>query len=260
MATTEEAQRALKSTSRTFSIPIMGLPSPLHEAVMSAYLCLRAIDDIEDDASLPSGEKTTLLREISRKMQSGQPVAFPEDDRLPEVSRRIQEWLDLAPPEIRPRIADSISAMADRMAIWADRGWKVSTREDLDWYTFSVAGAVGLMLSDLWAWSTGTTTNRQQAVAYGRGLQATNILLNRTDDTARGVDFFPAGWTNNEMKAYAVDNLKVADLYTEALPEGAVRDFCRVPLTLAWASIAARDQGQTKLTREQVQQIVAAID
>jgi farnesyl-diphosphate farnesyltransferase len=42
--------------------------------------------------------------------------------------------------------------MADRMAFWADRNWLISNEEGLDTYTFAVAGAVGLILSEIWAW------------------------------------------------------------------------------------------------------------
>ena len=38
--------RVLKDTSRTFFIPIVRLPQRLQEAVGSAYLCMRAIDEI----------------------------------------------------------------------------------------------------------------------------------------------------------------------------------------------------------------------
>jgi len=36
----------LEETSRTFYIPIVKLPVGVQEAVASAYLCLRAIDEI----------------------------------------------------------------------------------------------------------------------------------------------------------------------------------------------------------------------
>jgi len=56
------------------------------------------------------------------------------------------------------RIWDATAAMADRMADWAVTNWKVDTEADLDRYTFGVAGAVGLLLSDLWAWYDGRRT------------------------------------------------------------------------------------------------------
>jgi len=37
--------------------------------------------------------------------------------------------------------------MADRMAFWALRNWKIDNKQDLDAYTFAVAGSVGLILS-----------------------------------------------------------------------------------------------------------------
>ena len=37
--------------------------------------------------------------------------------------------------------------MADRMANWALKNWKIDSKEDLDAYTFAVAGSVGLILS-----------------------------------------------------------------------------------------------------------------
>ena len=48
MAITQEALRVLEETSRTFFIPIESLPKGLKEAVASGYLCMRAVDEIED--------------------------------------------------------------------------------------------------------------------------------------------------------------------------------------------------------------------
>jgi hypothetical protein len=98
-------------------------------------------------------------------------------------------WTVLAPVEIAPRICETTAAMADRMADWVTTGWHVRTEADLDRYTFAVAGAVGLLFSDLWAWHDGTTTHRAHALAFGRGLQAVNVLRNRAEDVARGADF-----------------------------------------------------------------------
>lgn len=97
---------------------------------------------------------------------------------LPEVTTRLSEWIMYCPKEIRARVADSTSSMADRMAFWAERNWQVEDESDLDAYTFSVAGAVGLILCEIWEWFEGTKTDRDLAVGYGRGLQSVNILLN----------------------------------------------------------------------------------
>jgi farnesyl-diphosphate farnesyltransferase len=146
--------------------------------------------------------------------------------------------------------------MADRMAHWADTAWSIRAEADLDRYTFGVAGSVGLLLSDLWAWYDGTPTNRIEAVGFGRGLQAVNILRNHADDLARGVEFFPPGWGDEDMQGYARRNLALADAYTSALPLGPVREFCAIPLALAHATLASMANGHGKLSRGDVLQIV----
>jgi farnesyl-diphosphate farnesyltransferase len=85
--------------------------------------------------------------------------------------------------------------MAERMAFWADRNWLISNEKDLDTYTFAVAGAVGLILSEIWGWYENVHTDRSLAIAYGRGLQSVNILRNSAEDLTRGVSFYPPGWT-----------------------------------------------------------------
>ena len=263
-----DALTILKETSRTFYIPISQLPLGLQEAVTSAYLCLRAIDQIEDHPELDNLAKAKLLRSISLTLQAGvDGFAFDAfstpfstyKDSLEEVTLRIREWLLLAPPTIAPRIWDSTAAMADRMAYWADRNWKIYTEADLDRYTFGVASVVGLMLSDLWAWYDGTQTNRIQAIGFGRGLQAVNILRNHSEDLVRGVDFYPDGWSTEQMHRYARRNLKLADAYTQALPVGPALNFCRIPLTLAHGTLDALAHGKEKLSRSDVLALIEQV-
>lgn len=151
----KSAMKVLEETSRTFFIPIVGLPPVCQEAVASAYLALRAIDEIEDHPTLDVAVKARLLRKVSFHLQKIRPGMKVEEltfdwencaQELPEVSLRLAEWIFYAPESIRVRVADSTSSMADRMAFWAERNWLIESEADLDAYTFSVAGAVGLLL------------------------------------------------------------------------------------------------------------------
>ncbi|MBK1986574.1 phytoene/squalene synthase family protein [Sphaerospermopsis aphanizomenoides BCCUSP55] len=260
-----DALQILKETSRTFYIPISILPPGLQEAVASAYLCMRAIDEIEDHPQLDNATKSYLLRNISQTLQAGVD-GFPVDafsvgfsgheNSLAEVSLRIREWSILAPESIAPRIWDATAAMADRMAYWAEVNWKISTESDLDRYTFSVAGAVGLLLSDLWCWYDGTQTNRTQAIGFGRGLQAVNILRNNAEDLTRGVDFFPQGWNQDQLQEYARRNLSLGDAYTNSLPNGPALQFCQIPLALAHGTLDALANGKEKLSRSDVYALI----
>jgi len=176
MSAPRDALALLKETSRTFAIPIARLPGDgLRQAVTAAYLCMRAIDEVEDHPTLDICAKAATLRMLGRALQSSfdaaDIAAALETHRgiLPEVTLRLHEWTQLAPAPIAPRIWDAAAAMAERMALWVERGWTIDTVQDLDGYTFSVAGAVGLLLSDLWMWHGEVRTDRRYAVGFGCG-------------------------------------------------------------------------------------------
>lgn len=269
MALSNDAKNILKATSRTFYIPISRLPGGLQEAVGSAYLCMRAIDEIEDHPDLDSQRKATLLSQISQAMQAQtaneefvpdelESVFVSYGRSLPEVTRGLGEWARQAPGAIAPRIWDATATMADRMAHWALSGWRIQTKADLDRYTFSVAGAVGLLLCDLGAWFDGFQMNRIRAIQFGRGLQTVNILRNREEDLKRGIDYLPAGWNIGHMYQYARHNLVQAETYAETLPRRPFTYFIKIPLVLALATLDALERGEAKLSRATVLRLVRA--
>ncbi|MGH2347622.1 MAG: squalene/phytoene synthase family protein [Chloroflexota bacterium] len=257
-----DAITMLRDTSRTFFIPISRLPDGLYDAVMSGYLCLRAIDQVEDHPDLDHTAKAAVLRSISRTLQTNFDASSfaaalaPYEAALEEVTLRVGEWAVLAPPTIAPRIWEATATMADRMAGWAEDGWNIQTEADLDRYTFGVAGSVGLLLSDLWAWYDGTQTDRTLSIGFGRGLQTVNILRNRREDLGRGVDFFPGDWHETQMHAYTSRQLALAQAYVDALPAGPVLDFCIIPLALAQSTLTTLADGEEKLTRGAVLRII----
>ena len=264
--------RFLKDTSRTFFIPIARLPARLQETVACAYLCMRAIDEIEDHPGLDDTTKASMLHRLGPILQAHIGVSneqavlaelniffFPYRTILPEVTLRIGDWLSGAPGEIAPRVWDATIAMAERMGYWAGNHWQIQTEADLDGYTFSVAGAVGLLICDIWGWFDGTPIDRLCAIQFGRGLQAVNILRNRKEDTLRGVDFFPTGWTDRQMFTYARKNLDLARAGVVSMPKSSFKYFVDIPLHLAEATLNAIEIRVGKLTREQVKQIVGQI-
>jgi len=256
--------RLFKESSRTFAIPITNLPGRLGETISIAYLCMRALDEIEDHVSLENQAKVALLRKISEKLQaysfSGAVSKFhnlgkvlaPYRTILPEVTLRLEEWLVNAPIDIVPRLVDASASIADRMAFWADRNWLIQSELDLNGYTFSVAGAVGLLISDIWAWFDGSQLDRACAVNFGRGLQSVNILRNREEDLQRKVDFFPTGWSKKEMSAYARRHLELVKPGLKLMPAKAYEYLVKIPFLLAEATLDALETGQLKLTRQEV--------
>ncbi|MFD0713130.1 squalene/phytoene synthase family protein [Paenibacillus sp. GCM10027626] len=255
----------LQQTSRTFYIPISRLEAELKEAVTSGYLCMRAIDEIEDHEHLDDAIKIDLLRGIQHCLTLERPIEeteqflTPHKAVLPEVSFRLPEWAGLSPSGAEEIVLRYTAKMAGEMADWVEHKWAICTEADLDRYTYSVAGMVGEMLSELWLWFDGSTSDRQKAIAFGRGLQAVNILRNRKEDLERGVDFFPDGWEFKDMIKYTRRNLKEADAYIAELKKGPAVEFCKIPLALAKATVKLIAAGGNKLTRDAVLKIVGKI-
>ena len=257
-----EAMTMLKKTSRTFYIPISYLDIGIKEAVASAYLCMRAIDEIEDHNELTDELKVELLLGVYKAFKSQniieetQLLLSPYKSVLPAVTMKLDEWALLCPSSGAEIVYRYISKMAFHMADWVQSGWNIHTEEDLDRYTYSVAGMVGEMLAELWLWHDGTQSDSTKAIAFGRGLQAVNILRNRTEDLERGVDFFPDGWGFKEMQQYTIRNLQTADSYIADLKDGPALKFCKIPLALAHATVKLIAGGGSKLTRDTVLKIV----
>ncbi|HLR41278.1 MAG TPA: phytoene/squalene synthase family protein [Virgibacillus sp.] len=261
----KEAMHMLKLTSRTFYIPITLLGSTLKMTVGSAYLCMRAIDEIEDHETLDAEVKQHLLNSTSVLLKSDfdqeayQKLVQPYASLLPEVTLRLGDWIAVCPDDIVATIQESTSIMATGMAEWVDKNWYIKTKEDLDDYTYYVAGLVGVMLSDIWEWYDGTKTDSKLAIGYGRGLQAVNMLRNQQEDQERGVKFFPDGWDRQDMFAYAENNLALADEYMKAIKTRNIDLFCKIPLALAKKTLKALQCGREKISRNEVEAIVEQV-
>ncbi|HLQ72821.1 MAG TPA: squalene/phytoene synthase family protein [Bacillota bacterium] len=263
----KEAMKMLKETSRTFFIPISMLGKTLKKTVGSAYLCMRAIDEIEDHEELDLETKASLLRQTSDLLRKDSfdneqylQLIEPYEHQLPEVSVRLADWLDVCPTDIVSEVKESTATMAVGMADWTTKNWDIQTKEDLDDYTYYVAGLVGVMLSDIWKWHADIDTDKDLAIGYGRGLQAVNILRNEDEDLdERGVSFMPEGWTRDDMFAYAEDNLRAADEYMKDITNRRINLFCKIPLALAKKTLEAMQSGKEKMSRVEVEEVVDEI-
>jgi len=179
---------------------------------------------------------------------------------LPEVTLRLADWIRVCPDGIEFKVRESTAEMAGGMADWVKRDFLVETKADLDDYTYYVAGLVGVMLSDIWHWYDGTETSKEKAVGFGRGLQAVNILRNQDEDYAeRGVRFIPDGWTRADVFDYARTNLQLADDYIADIQTKNIALFCRIPLALAKRTLKAMEDGKEKMSRNEVEEVVAEI-
>ncbi|SOC19640.1 farnesyl-diphosphate farnesyltransferase [Ureibacillus xyleni] len=265
----KDAMRVLKATSRTFYIPITFLQKELKTAVATAYLMMRAIDEIEDNEhpAVTNELKHQVLTEVSKLLLEPTfdetkyaQILAPVKEYMPEVTLRLGDWIRLIPQEAVEIVKNSTSEMAEGMGKWSLANFQVHTKEDLDDYTYYVAGLVGVMLSQLWDQFAGVKTDRDLAIGYGRGLQLVNILRNQQEDMLeRGVSFVPDGWTRADLFAYAEENLEKADRYMEDINKRTILLFCRLPLALAHKTLKALKEGKEKMTREEVEKTVEEV-
>ncbi|WP_091495001.1 squalene/phytoene synthase family protein [Amphibacillus marinus] len=257
--------RVLKETSRTFYIPISLLKPTLKNTVASAYLCMRAIDEIEDHQVLPAHTKTTLLTAISELLtkpfdsNAYQRLIDPFKNELPEVTNRLDEWIAICPVEVVNKVKSSTATMASGMAKWVKKNWQIKSKDDLDDYTYYVAGLVGVMLSDIWKWYDDIETDRELAIAFGRGLQSVNILRNQDEDSERGVTFMPNGWGREDMFSYANENLDLAKSYLKTLSNRNISTFCKIPYKLAEKTLSVMEAGREKMNRDEVNAVITTV-
>lgn len=224
---------------------------------------MRAIDEIEDHPDLEPALKSKLLHNIGDVLQSAQynketfiKMFKPFENELPEVTLRLYDWISFCPDEIRVKVVESTAIMASGMGDWVDKDWQIQSEADLDQYTYTVAGLVGVMLTDIWKWYDGTEADKELGIGFGRGLQAVNILRNYKEDAERGVSFFPDSYSLDDMFDYAHKNLSRADEYVASIETETIVNFCQIPLSLAHGTLKALVDGREKMTRDEVNETV----
>ncbi len=273
-------KRSLLAVSRTFVRPIEMLPGKLEVAVTCGYLLCRIADTVEDAPNLNAAERDERFAAFLNALERGaSPETFSAQfDEVEGSAAEIELAQNLAavlrvfrtlPEDMRVKTTQWVCEMTRGMSLYgrrapgADGITALHTMEDLQRYCYFVAGTVGQMLTDLFiAEMTELDANRQrvlreQAEAFGLGLQLVNILKDVTDDRERSWSFVPRTLcaaenltlpqlTLPEHRERAHDvvapifdlaqsYLDRALVYTLAIPaeRTAVRLFCLLPLWMA---------------------------
>jgi farnesyl-diphosphate farnesyltransferase len=177
------------------------------------------------------------------------------------------------------------------MARWVERGPRVPEEGDLDDYMHEVAGRVGYLLTDLFAWHSATIRRRKSSLMplareFGLALQTVNIIRGLRDDRRRGWIFIPETFCAQvsvtreqvfqpEYRAQALQvldmlaqkaerHLRAAERYISALPawQHRIRLFCLFPLMFAARTLAISRKNhqvfddEAKMSRDEVRRIV----
>ena len=279
-----------------------------------AYLLCRIADTLEDEEHFSPDFKVEKLLQYSDLFPPSDEYRyrielFLEDMTFPEESdyasllmntRRVFDETVRLPGPMIAVIAHYVREMAVGMAGFQQRNASrpvafLKDQQELEQYCYYVAGTVGRMLTGLFAAGSRRITApiedelRKHSVAFGLGLQITNIVKDFFGDRERGWYYIPRSFfleagvdpirdslaqnpeafsaVQERIIAVALDYLDEALQYTLKMPRTLVRYriFCLWPLFMAVATLSKLHQAQSvldpraiKLSRPELKRIMAS--
>jgi len=209
----------LRGVSRSFYVSIRLLPAPLRRPIAVAYLLARATDTLADTAELPSSERRdkldTLAAAIDGRLGGRDGIASLVASFAPLQSDAAERdlivalpfclsWLEELERADRDDVRQVLRHITRGQALDIERfapggaAQALASAEQLDEYTYLVAGSVGEFWTDLcfrhlpdFA-ALPRREMRELGRAYGMGLQLVNILRDAGADLAAGRCYFPS--------------------------------------------------------------------
>jgi farnesyl-diphosphate farnesyltransferase len=207
----------LKRVSRSFYLSLAVLPPAVRPTIGLAYLLARAADTIADTRLIERRARITHLDAFRAAMTGSEPrrlaaIAAAVGSRSLPAERALLERLPdcfaalrALPPDDRDRVRTVIDTIVQgmtedlRLFPGEDEGKlaALETREDLDRYTYLVAGCVGEFWTDVHAahrprlrgWD--LPAMRQLGIRFGKALQLTNVLRDVPRDLRHGRCYLP---------------------------------------------------------------------
>ena len=209
----------LKGVSRSFYLTIRVLPGPVRGPIQLAYLLARAADTIADTGELPSKvrlEHLTRFRarlddrsaEPSAVFSSGAVSQSPREDAEAELLKALPglfDLLDQMSEDDRRNVQRTVDTLVRGMEFdlatfpGPESGGigALDTLDDLDRYTYLVAGCVGEFWTDVMIahdpavrkWDRERMVDL--GVRFGKALQMTNILRDVPKDLRAGRCYVP---------------------------------------------------------------------
>ena len=241
----------LKRVSRSFYLSLAVLPSAIRPVVGLAYLLARAADTVADTRLIDRPARIAHLLALRAELSDSDPrrlvaVAAAVDAQSPAAERDLLERLPeclaafrALPDDDRRLVRKVIETITDGMTQdlqrfpGEDEGKlaALETREDLDRYTYLVAGSVGEFWTDVHVahrprlrhWD--GPVMRRLGIRFGKALQLTNVLRDVPRDLRHGRCYLP----RQELAALGLSPHDLLD------PSSAP---AARPLLLDWLSVA----------------------
>ena len=209
----------LKGVSRSFYLTIRVLPRPVRGPIQLAYLLARAADTIADTDALPSDTRSEHLKRFRARLE-GKEIGSPavtngaagarirRDDAETELLRALPDLfgsLDNMPEDDRRNIQRTVDTLVHGMefdlttfpAPESGRIGALDTIDDIDRYTYLVAGCVGEFWTDVMIAHDPAVRRWDRehmvelGVRFGKALQMTNIIRDVPRDVRAGRCYVP---------------------------------------------------------------------
>lgn len=225
----------LKGASRSFYLTIRVLPAPVRDPVRLAYLLARTADTIADTGVLPTSTRLKHLARFRARLHDRSVDSPPllhdgDDDRsrredtvaaLFKALPRFFNLLDAMPEGDRESVQKIVDTLIQGMksdleafpSADSEQLGALNTLDDLDRYTYLVAGCVGEFWTDVMM-AHDPRLNRwdresmvRLGVQFGKALQMTNILRDVPKDLRAGRCYIPremlasVGLTPEDLKS-----------------------------------------------------------
>jgi farnesyl-diphosphate farnesyltransferase len=319
---TAEMNRLLEQVSRSFYLTLRVLPAPIRPQIGLAYLLARATDTIADTHLVPVERRQAALRGMRAAIvttAAGRTVLLPDFGELAvaqaapagqgshgerlllERAGGLLEALRGFSREDRQLVCEVLHTITfgqeEDLARFgratADRIVALETDEDLDQYTYCVAGCVGefwtrMCLAHVFQRTRmDDSTLLSNGVRFGKGLQLVNILRDLPRDLRLGRCYMPRaslaelGLAPQDLldpssfsrfrplfDAYlrrAREHLSAGWIYTAALPHGQVRIrlACAWPILIGVKTLARLgahnvldDANRIKISRSEIRRVI----
>jgi farnesyl-diphosphate farnesyltransferase len=210
----------LKRVSRSFYLTLAVLPRSVRDQIGLAYLFARAADTIADTGQLDQKTRLDCLSRLKAQFVKGhvnsQEITAirtlvapnqpnPHERILIEELVQCFSLYQQLNPQDQTRIANLLPTLIEGMEFdqvqFQDHAkgkvLALPTMNDLDYYTYAVAGCVGAFwtkmmcahLPNLMAWDQGMMV--PIGIRYGKGLQLVNILRDLPQDLRKGRCYVP---------------------------------------------------------------------
>ena len=267
----------LKDVSRSFYLTLRVLPAAIRPQIGLAYLLARTSDTVADTELVPIEQRLSALGNLRERIMglSEAPLNIGELARRqgPPAERLLLEQCESSLAMLKVLSADDLQRIREVLdtivtgqaqdirrfaGASAERVAALQTDDELDAYTYSVAGCVGEFWTKICRAhlfpraQLADATLLENGIRFGKGLQLVNILRDLPADLRQGRCYLPADGLAgcslrpaqllepaseplmrplyNAWLDRAHSHLQAGWAYTNALPRGSVR----VRLACSW--------------------------